>query len=130
MVNGEEYEKKVKRLLALCILGGILGVIGILLADANGYENIIMGMAIVDGIIFAVLIVLSFIFSKKEKLAGPILGIILGAWDIIHLSVYGIIVGIYIIIHCASMCKDINAFNKEPKASKESEESKDPISEK
>lgn len=40
------------------------------------------------------------------------IGIILGALDILHLSVYGIIFGIYIIIHCASMCKDISALNK------------------
>ena len=96
----------------LCILGAILGVVGILLADAEGYENIKYVMAGVDGIIFAVLLVLSYIFSKNKKLAGPIFGIILGALDIIHLSVYGIIVGIYIIIHCASMCKDISAINK------------------
>ena len=40
MVSDEEYPKKVTRLLMLCILGAILGVIGILLADANGYETI------------------------------------------------------------------------------------------
>lgn len=112
MVSDEEYPKKVTRLLVLCILGAILGVIGILLADANGYESIKIGMAVVDGVIFVVLLVLSYVFSKKEKLAGPILGIILGAWDILHLSVYGIIVGVYIIIHCATMCKDISALNK------------------
>ena len=69
-------------------------------------------MAVVDGIILVILLILSYIFSKKKKLAGPILGIILGALDILHFSVYGIIIGIYIIIHCASMCKDISAFNK------------------
>lgn len=121
MVSDEEYPKKVTRLLMLCILGAILGVIGILLADANGYESIKIGMAVVDGVIFVVLLVLSYIFSKKEKLAGPILGIILGAWDILHLSVYGIIVGVYIIIHCATMCKDISALNK-GKNSQEEEE--------
>lgn len=120
MVSDEEYSKKVTRLLALCILGGVLGVIGILLADAGGYESLKITMAVVDGVIFAVLIVLSYIFSKKEMLAGPILGIILGAWDIIHLSVYGIIVGIYIIIHCATMCKDISALKKEKKEPEES----------
>lgn len=109
----EDYANKVKRLLGLCILGAILGVVGILLADVErGYESIKIAMAIVDGIILVALLVLSYIFSKKQKLAGPILGIILGALDILHLSVYGIIVGIYIIIHCASMCKDISALNK------------------
>ncbi|MDE5831245.1 MAG: hypothetical protein K2H53_06630 [Clostridia bacterium] len=113
MVEDEEYSKKVKRLLWLCIVGAILGVVGILLADVErGYESIKMVMAIVDGIILVVLLVLAYIFSKKKKLAGPILGIILGALDIIHLSVYGIIVGIYIIVHCASMCKDISASKK------------------
>lgn len=120
MVSDEEYPKKVTRLLMLCILGAVLGVIGILLADANGYESIKIGMAVVDGVIFVVLLVLSYVFSKKEKLAGPILGIILGAWDILHLSVYGIIVGVYIIIHCATMCKDISALNKN-KSSQEEE---------
>ncbi len=119
MVSDEEYPKKVTRLLMLCILGAILGVIGILLADANGYETIKIGMAVVDGVIFVVLLVLSYVFSKKEKLAGPILGIILGAWDILHLSVYGIIVGIYIIIHCATMCKDISALNKNKNSQEE-----------
>ena len=119
MISDEEYSKKVKRLGGLCILGAILGVIGILLADADGYESIKMAMAGVDGVIFIVLLVLSYIFSKNKKLAGPILGIILGSWDIIHLSVYGIIVGIYIIIHCASMCKDIGEFNKSKKSEQE-----------
>ena len=109
----EDYANKVKRLLGLCILGAILGVVGILLADVErGYESIKIAMAIVDGIILVALLVLSYIFSKKQKLAGPILGIILGSLDIIHLSLYGIIFGIYIIIHCASMCKDISALNK------------------
>ena len=112
MISDEEYSKKVKRLLMQCILGGILGVLGIVLVDAQGYENIKMAMIIGDAIIFVVLSVLAYIFSKNKKLAGPILGIILGAWDIIHLSIYGIVVGIYIIIQCASMCKDISAFNK------------------
>ena len=112
MISDEEYEKKVKRLLGLCILGAILGVVGILLADAQGYESFKMVMAGVDGIILLVLLVLSYVFSKNKKIVGPILGIILGALDILHLSVYGIIVGIYIIIHCASMCKDISALNK------------------
>lgn len=114
MISDEDYSKKVKRLLGLCILGAFLGVIGILLADVEkGYESIKMVMAIVDGIILLVLLVLAYIFSKNKKLAGPILGIILGALDIMHLSVYGIIVGIYIIIHCASMCKDISALKKD-----------------
>ena len=71
-------------------------------------------MAGVDGLIFIVLLVLSYIFSKKKKIAGPVLGIILGALDILHLSVYGIVIGIYIIIHCASLCKDISQLNKNP----------------
>lgn len=112
MISDEEYAKKVKNLLIMCIAGAILGVIGILLVDAQGYESIKIGMAVVDGFIFVILLVLSYIFSKKKMLAGPILGIILGALDIIHLSVYGIIVGIYIIMHCAKMCKDISAFKK------------------
>lgn len=118
MISEEEYSKKVKQSIGLYILGGILGVIGILLADANGYENIKIVMAVVDGIIFAVLLVLAYILSKKKKIAGPILGIILGAWDIIHLSVYSVIAGIYIIINCASLCRDISAF----KGNKNSEE--------
>lgn len=119
MISDEEYSKKVKRLGGLCILGAILGVIGILLADDNGYETLKMVMAGVDGVIFIILLVLSYVFSKNKKIAGPILGIILGAWDIIHLSVYGIIVGIYIIIHCASMCKDISEFNKNKNSQEE-----------
>ena len=112
MISDEEYSKKVKRLLSLSILGTVLGIVGILLADAEGYENIKFVMAGVDGVIFLLLLVLSYIFSKKKMLAGPVLGIILGSWDILHLSVWGIVVGIYIIIHCVSMCKDISAFKK------------------
>lgn len=112
MISDEEYAKKVKNLLILCILGTVLGVVGILLVDAGKYVNIKIGMAIIDGIILVALLVLAYIFSKKKMLAGPILGIILGAIDILHLSVYGIIVGIYIIMHCAKMCKDISAFKK------------------
>ncbi len=112
MISDEDYSKKVKRLLWLSILGAVLGVIGILLADAGEFESLKMIMAGVDGVIFVILLILSYIFSKKKNLAGPVLGIILGAWDILHLSVYGIIVGIYIIIHCASMCKDISAIKK------------------
>ena len=99
MISDEEYAKKVKNLLILCILGTVLGVVGILLVDAGKYVNIKIGMAIIDGIILVALLVLAYIFSKKKMLAGPILGIILGAIDILHLSVYGIIVGIYIIMH-------------------------------
>lgn len=116
MISEEEYAKKVRNLLIYCILGTILGVVGILLADAGGYESLKMTIAGIDGVILVVLTVLSYIFSKNKKIAGPILGIILGALDILHFSVYGIIVGIYIIIHCASMCKDISAFNKSEKA--------------
>lgn len=123
MTSEEIYEGKLKRLLMLCIGGGILGVLGVMLADAQGYENIKIIMAVVDAIIFITLIILSYLLSKNEKLAGPILGIILGAWDILHLSVYGIIIGIYIIIHCASMCKDISSFNK----NKDSQENKDSL---
>lgn len=118
-MSDEEYSKKVKRLGGLCILGAILGVIGILLADSNGYENLKIVMAGVDGVIFIILLVLSYIFSKNRKIAGPILGIILGAWDIIHFSVYGIVVGIYIIVHCASMCKNISEFNKNKNSQEE-----------
>lgn len=119
MISDEEYLKKVKKLGGLCILGAILGVVGILLADSNGYETLKMVMAGIDGVILIVLLVLSYIFSKNKKIAGPILGIILGALDIMHLSVYGIIVGIYIIIHCASMCKDISGFNKNKNSQEE-----------
>ena len=112
MISDEDYSKKLNRLLMLCILGAVLGVVGILLVDAQGYESVKIAMAIGDGVIFVILLVLSYIFSKNKKIAGPILGIILGALDIIHLSIYGIIVGIYIIIHCASMCKDISGMKK------------------
>ena len=73
-------------------------------------------MAIVDGIIFAILLVLTYILSKKQIMAGPILGIILGAWDIIHFSVYGILIGIYIIMNCATIIKAISALKKDKKA--------------
>ena len=70
MISDEEYSKKVKRLGVLCILGAILGVIGILLADDNGYETLKFAMAGVDGVIFIILLVLSYIFSKNKKIAG------------------------------------------------------------
>ena len=112
MISDEEYAKKVKNLLIMCIIGAVLGVLGIMLVDAGAYANIKIGMAIIDGIILVALLILAYIFSKKKMLAGPILGIILGAIDILHLSVYGIIAGVYIIMHCAGMCKDISAFKK------------------
>ena len=119
MISDEEYAKKVKRLLILCIAGAILGVIGILLAEAGEFESLKMIMAGVDAVIFLILLVLTYILSKNKKMAGPVLGIILGAWDIVHLSVYVIIIGIYIIINCSAICKDISAFNKNKKSQEE-----------
>ena len=72
MISDEEYAKKVKNLLILCILGTVLGVVGILLVDAGKYVNIKIGMAIIDGIILVALLVLAYIFSKKKKLAEDV----------------------------------------------------------
>lgn len=119
MISDEEYAKKVKNLFILCIVGAILGVIGILLVDAGEFENLKIIMAVVDAVIFLILLVLTYIFSKKKKMAGPVFGIILGALDILHLSVWGIAVGIYIIINSSSICKDVSAFNKNKNSQEE-----------
>lgn len=124
MLSDEEYSKKVNALGILCIVGAILGVLGILLVDTSelagtGIENLKTIMAVIDGIIFVILLVLTYLLSKKKNMAGPILGIVLGALDILHLSVWGILVGIYIIMDCAKLRKIISAYKKENKPQEE-----------
>lgn len=104
----EEYEKKVKGTKTFCIIIGILFLIG--LFKSISQENII---ASVMALVFIILLYLFYSFTKKKKVAGPIIGIVLGSMYILQLNILTIIVGIFVLVDSVSMLKYINKLNKQ-----------------
>ena len=69
----EEYEKKVKGTKTFCIIIGILFAIVFFMSVSQ--KNITTSILSVG---FIILLVLFYLLTKKRKIAGPIIGIILG----------------------------------------------------
>ena len=103
----EEYEKKVKGTKTFCIIIGILFLISILNGISQG--NII---ASVISLGFIILLYLFYSFTKKKKIAGPIIGIILGILYILQLNVLAIAIGVFILVDCFAILKYIKEINK------------------
>ena len=103
----EEYEKKVKVTKTFCIIIGILFLISLLNGISQG--NII---ASVISLGFIILLYLFYSFTKKKKIAGPIIGIILGILYILQLNVLAIAIGVFILFDCFAILKYIIEINK------------------
>ena len=98
----EEYNKKVKWTGFFCIIVGVLLTISLLAAFSQQ-----MYMATAKAMGLLILLVLFYTFSKKKKIIGPIIGIILAILYIFQLNIIGIIIGILILVDCISMIKYI-----------------------
>ena len=69
----EEYEKKVKGTKTFCIIIGIIFAISFVINLLNqNYINVLVSA------VFLVLLYLFYSFTKNKKIAGPIIGIVLG----------------------------------------------------
>lgn len=98
----EEYMKKVKWTKIFCIIIGVLFILGFFIGiSEQNYINAVLSLG------FIILLYSFYYFVKKGKIAGPIIGIILGALYILELDIFTIIVGAFIIIDSISMIKFI-----------------------
>lgn len=98
----EEYEKKVKGTKTFCIIIGILFAIGIFInISQQNYINTVLSLG------FLILLYLFYSFTKKKKIAGPIIGIILGCLYILQLNILSIVVGIFVLVDSIAMLKYI-----------------------
>ena len=94
----EEYEKKVKGTKIFCIIIGILFALGIFTnISQENYINAILSL------VFIILLYLFYSFTKKKKIAGPIIGIILGCLYILQLNILSIVIGIFILVDSIAM---------------------------
>lgn len=107
LMTDEEYEKKVKGTKTFCIIIGILFSITLLVALAQ--RKIIV---IIMSLAYIILLYLFYSLTKKKKIAGPIIGIILGCMYILELKILAIIIGIFILIDCIAMLKYIKGTSK------------------
>lgn len=103
----EEYEKKVKGTKTFCIIIGILFLIGLFNSISQG--NII---ASVMSLGFIILLYLFYSFTKKKKIAGPVIGIVLGTLYILQLNILTIAIGAFILVDCFAILKYIREINK------------------
>lgn len=85
--------------IALGILQGISTVASFLTA------NII---TILSAIMAVVLIILFIALTKKKSMAGPIIGIVLGALYILSFDIVSLVIGILLILDCIKFVKYIN----------------------
>lgn len=108
----EEYEKKVKGTKTFCIIVGILFLIGFIIGISQ--KNIINSVLSIG---FIILLYLFYVFTKKKKIAGPILGIILGTLYILQLNILSIIIGVFIISDCLKIMKYIKGINNKEEIS-------------
>ena len=100
----EEYNKKVKGTKTFCIIIGILFVLGIFInISQQNYFNAILSLG------FVILLYLFYTFSKNKKIAGPIIGIILGIMYILSLNAISIVIGILVLVDSISMFKYIKS---------------------
>ena len=100
----EEFLKKVKWTGIFCLVVGILMALATILYFVVG--NIFTS---IYSIICIILLALFYALTKSRKIAGPIIGIIVGALYILSFNIISIVIGIFIIIDCASMISYINA---------------------
>lgn len=106
-MKDEEYEKKLKGTKTFCIIIGILFALGIFISvSQQNYINAVLSLA------FLILLYLFYSFTKKKKIIGPVIGIILGILYILELNILTIVMGIFILIDCISMLKYIREINK------------------
>ena len=106
-MTDEEYEKKVQGTKLFCCSLAVLFGIGVAISFVNGD---IVRMAL--SICFLILLYLFYTFTKQRKIAGPIIGIILGILYILELNIVGIIIGILILVDCIPMLKYVKDINK------------------
>ena len=98
----EEYEKKVRGTNTFCIIIGVLFVLGIFVnISQQNYTNVVLALG------FLILLYLFYSFTKKKKIAGPIIGIILGCLYILQLNILTIVVGIFVLGDSIAMLKYI-----------------------
>lgn len=103
----EEYEKKVKGTKTFCIIIGIVFALGIFInISQQNYINAALSL------VFLILLYLFYSFTKKKKIAGPVIGIILGTLYILQFNIISIAIGISIIIDCTSIFKYIKDIDK------------------
>lgn len=107
-MSEEEFQRKIKWTGIFCIIVGILFVISFILSILGG--NIINT---ISSLVYITLLVLFYALSKSKKIAGPILGIILGSLYILQFTIVGIVIGILIIVDCAAMIKYISNLSKQ-----------------
>ncbi len=100
----EEYEKKVKGTKTFCIIIGIIFAISFVINLLNqNYINVLVSA------VFLVLLYLFYSFTKNKKIAGPIIGIVLGILYILQLSILSIIIGICVLLDSVAMLKYIKS---------------------
>lgn len=98
----EEYEKKVRGTKTFCIIIGVLFVLGIFVnISQQNYTNVVLALG------FLILLYLFYSFTKKKKIPGPIIGIILGCLYILQLNILTIVVGIFVLGDSIAMLKYI-----------------------
>ena len=107
-MSEEDFQRKIKWTGIFCIIVGILFVIGFILSILGG--NIIN---IISSLVYITLLVLFYTLSKSKKIAGPILGIILGALYILQFTNVGIVIGVLLIVDCTAMIKYISSLKKQ-----------------
>ena len=98
----EEYEKKVKGTKTFCIIIGILFALGFFInISQQNYINAVLSLG------FLILLYLFYSFTRKKKIAGPIIGIILGCLYILQLNILTIVIGIFVLVDSVAMLKYI-----------------------
>lgn len=102
IIDERKYYKELK------LWGILLSILqGITLISTIVSDNLLKGYSIFGAITAIVLIILFWIFTYKKHIAGPILGIILGALYIISRDLISLIIGICLIIDCVRFIKYI-----------------------
>lgn len=92
----------------LKIWGILLSILqGITFFSAILSDSLVKSYSILGAIIAIILIILFWTFTYKKSIAGPILGIILGALYVISRDLISLILGIGLIIDCSRFIKYI-----------------------
>ena len=101
-MTDEEYNKKVKATKTFCIILGILFALGLFLnLSQHNYANALISSGVI------VLLYFFYSLTKKKNIAGPIIGIILGALYILSFKIISIIIGILVLVDSIAMLKYI-----------------------
>lgn len=101
-ITEQEFSKKLKWTKIFCVVIGITMILSLGIAITSGnIMNIFKALAIL------IMLYLFYSLTKKENIAGPILGIILGILYILQSTIFSIIIGAFIITDCISMLKYI-----------------------